>query len=48
MLSQLTIPLVNWNLGTGIILSFAVVCLVLILIVYSMVNSDQKKNNRKQ
>ncbi|MCB7482119.1 hypothetical protein [Christiangramia sediminis] len=44
MLSQLTIPLVNWNLGTGIILFFGVVCLVLILIVNNMVNSDQKKN----
>lgn len=37
MLSQLFLPLVNWNLGTGIILFFGVVCLVLILIVDHMI-----------
>ncbi len=44
MLSQLTIPLVNWSLGTGIILFFGVVCLVLILIVNNMIRNGGKNN----
>ncbi|PTX41659.1 hypothetical protein C8P64_3158 [Christiangramia gaetbulicola] len=45
MLSQLFIPLVNWTLGTIIIIVFGVVCLALMLIVNKMVNSDRKKDN---
>ena len=37
------LPLVNWSLGTGIIIVFGVVCLVLMLIVHNMVRSDRKK-----
>ena len=35
-------PLVNWSLGTGIILFFGVVCLVLVLIVIRMINNGRK------
>lgn len=37
------LPLVNWNLGTGIIIFFGVVCIALLLIVHNMVKSDDKK-----
>ena len=38
------IPLVNWGLGTAIIAVFGVVCVVLVILVLKMVNSDKKKN----
>ncbi|WP_262497871.1 hypothetical protein [Marixanthomonas spongiae] len=37
------IPLVDWGMGTAIIGVFAVVCVVLTIVVYSMVNSGKKK-----
>lgn len=37
------LPLVNWGMGAIIIGVFAVVCIAMIWIVYSMVNSDKKK-----
>ena len=45
MTYQLIIPLVNWSLGKGIILFFAVVCLALILIVNRMVRSGRHKDD---
>ena len=37
------ISLVNWGMGAAIIGVFAVVCMVLMLIVFNMMNSDKKK-----
>ena len=37
------ISLVNWGMGAAIIGVFAVVCVVLVLIVINMMNSDKKK-----
>lgn len=36
------IPLVNWSMGAIIIGVFAVVCVVMVLIVYNMVKSGKK------
>jgi len=38
-----TIPLVNWGMGTIIIGVFVLVCIVLVLVVFSLMNSDKKK-----
>lgn len=35
-------PLVNWGMGTVIIGVFALVCVALVLVVYSLANSDKK------
>lgn len=45
MISQVILPLVNWSLGTGIILFFGVVCLLLILIVNRMVRNGRNKED---
>jgi len=37
------IPLVDWGMGTTIIVVFGVVCVVLVLLVFNMVNSGNKK-----
>ncbi len=37
------IPLVDWGMGTIIIGVFAVVCIVLVILVFNMVNSGKKK-----
>ncbi|WP_290627668.1 hypothetical protein [Altibacter sp.] len=37
------IPLVDWGMGTAIIVVFGVVCTVMILVVLNMVKSDKKK-----
>jgi heme/copper-type cytochrome/quinol oxidase subunit 2 len=36
------IPLVNWGMGTILIGIFALVCIVLVLVVYNMASSDKK------
>nr|WP_169933504.1 hypothetical protein [Nonlabens sp. Ci31] len=36
------IPLVNWAMGAILIGVFAVVCVVIILVVYNMVKADKK------
>lgn len=46
MSPQLIIPLVNWTLGTVIIIVFSLVCLGLMLIVHRMVNSDSDRNKK--
>ncbi|MCW8980462.1 MULTISPECIES: hypothetical protein [Altibacter] len=37
------IPLVDWGMGTAIIVVFGVVCAVMILVVLNMVKGDKKK-----
>jgi ABC-type spermidine/putrescine transport system permease subunit I len=39
------ISLVDWGMGTAIIGVFVVVCIVLVLIVVNMMNSDKKKED---
>ncbi len=41
------LPLVNWGLGTILIGVFAVVCIILVLIVYNMMMSDKKKQDEE-
>jgi ABC-type transport system involved in cytochrome bd biosynthesis fused ATPase/permease subunit len=36
------IPLVNWGMGAILIGVFAVVCVVMVLVIYNMANSDKK------
>ncbi|MGO1584832.1 hypothetical protein [Mesonia sp.] len=45
---SLFLPLVNWGMGTAIIIVFALVCIVLTLVVINMVKSDKKKNSDDQ
>lgn len=40
-----TIPLVNWGMGSILIGVFVLVCIVMTLVVYNMVNTDKNKNN---
>ena len=47
MVFNTLMPLVNWNLGTGIIIFFGLVCIALMLIVHNMINSGKDKQNRK-
>lgn len=35
-------PLVNWGIGTILIGAFALVCIIMALIVYNMIQSDKK------
>ncbi|MGJ8667267.1 MAG: hypothetical protein ACSHW7_12935 [Patiriisocius sp.] len=43
-MNSLFLPLVNWGIGTVIIGVFAVVCIVIVLVVYSLANGDKKKD----
>lgn len=45
MLSNYFLPLVNWSIGTLLMLFFGVVCIVLLIIVHRMVHSDKKNSN---
>lgn len=40
-MKNIILPLVDWLMGTYIIIGFAVFCVVLIAIVYNMVNSKK-------
>jgi len=42
------IPLVDWGMGTVLIAVFAVVCVVLVLVILSLMNSDKKKNEGEE
>ncbi len=42
---QTIIPLVNWGLGTALIIVFGVVCVGLVILVVNMINSDKKKDD---
>jgi len=39
------LPLVNWGMGTIIIGVFAVVCVVLVAVIYNLTRSTQKVND---
>lgn len=41
-MKHLIIPLVNWGMGAILIGVFALVCIIIALIVYNMVQSDKK------
>ncbi|CAM4157556.1 hypothetical protein [Gillisia hiemivivida] len=43
MILQTIIPLVNWGMGTALIIVFGVVCVALVILVVNMINSDKKK-----
>jgi ABC-type spermidine/putrescine transport system permease subunit I len=43
MILQTIIPLVNWGMGTALIIVFGAVCVGLVILVVNMVNSDKKK-----
>jgi Na+-translocating ferredoxin:NAD+ oxidoreductase RnfG subunit len=40
------LPLVNWGMGSVIIGVFALVCVILVAVVYNMVNSDSEKKEK--
>ncbi|WP_405370270.1 hypothetical protein [Nonlabens sp. Asnod2-A12] len=42
------LPLVNWGMGTVIIGVFAVVCIALVLVVYSLANGDKKSTDTEK
>ena len=37
------IPLVDWGMGTVVIGVFALVCVIIVFVVLSLMNSDKKK-----
>ncbi|WP_255592687.1 hypothetical protein [Marixanthomonas sp. SCSIO 43207] len=43
MLTTIILPLVDWGMGTAMIIVFAVVCVVLFAVVYAMVSGGKKK-----
>ena len=43
-MNSLMLPLVNWGMGTIIIGVFALVCIVMVLVVYNMINSKNKED----
>ncbi|ADV47899.1 MULTISPECIES: hypothetical protein [Cellulophaga] len=42
-MNKLVISLVNWNYGIVLIGIFAAVCITLVLIIISFINSEKKK-----
>lgn len=40
-----TIPLVDWGIGTIFLVTFLVVCVILVLVVLNLMNSDKKKED---
>lgn len=42
---QAIIPLVNWGMGTALIIVFGVVCVGMVLLVLNMINSGKKKDS---
>ena len=44
-MNAIFLPLVNWGMGTIIIGVFAVVCVALVLVVYSLANGDKKSKD---
>ncbi|RMA58727.1 hypothetical protein [Ulvibacter antarcticus] len=41
---QNNFSLVDWGMGAALIGVFAVVCVILVLVVLNLMNSDKKKN----
>lgn len=44
-MKTITLPLVDWGMGAILIGVFALVCVVLVLVVYSMSRGDKKKSD---
>lgn len=42
---SINIPLVDWGMGTALIGVFVVVCVILVLVVLNLMNSDKKKKD---
>lgn len=47
-MKNLILPLVNWAMGAIIIGVFAIVCVVMVVVIYHLAKSDKKKNDRTQ
>lgn len=47
-MKNLILPLVNWGMGAIIIGIFAVVCIVMVVVIYNLANGDKKKNDTTQ
>ncbi|MFT5890298.1 MAG: putative membrane protein [Dokdonia sp.] len=41
-MKNLIVPLVNWGMGAILIAVFAVVCIVMVAVVYSLASNDKK------
>lgn len=41
-MENIIIPLVNWGMGALLIGVFAVVCIALVLVIYSLASNDKK------
>ncbi len=48
MKNLLNLPLVNWGMGSAIIGVFALVCVILVVVVYNMVTSDSEKKENDE
>ena len=48
MKNLLNLPLVNWGMGSTIIGVFALVCVILVVVVYNMVTSDSEKKENDE
>ncbi len=46
-MNTIFLPLVNWGMGTIIIGVFAIVCIVMILVIYNLSNSGKKNEENK-
>lgn len=44
-MKNLIFPLVNWSMGAIIIGVFAIVCIVMVVVIYNLANSDKKSND---
>ncbi len=47
-MTQIFLPLANWNMGTAIIIFFAVLCVGLTALVLSFVFSGKKKTDKTE
>ncbi len=45
-MKSLVLPLVNWGMGAVLIGVFAVVCIVLVLVVFSLASGDKKVDDQ--
>lgn len=44
-MKNLILPLVNWGMGAILIAVFAIVCIVMVLIVYNLASNDKKADS---
>lgn len=47
-MKQLTVVLVNWGMGAAILGIFAVVCIVISVVIYSMVQSEKRSRKKEE